>query len=472
MEQQQQQTEEVITDVALTKQDESTVKILQEDDLKTLKEAVEKVKGFKRKYTLKKLTVTDITDKAQTERLRLAIADVRTTKTGLDKDKKEKSKPYRDTVAYINENYDKVIDSIELTILNPLKEYKKEVDGLIEAKEKEDELKKEHLLNERRDKLIAAGIKMGTSGFYEIGSEEFGVDPITLGVVDIQTMTDGIFENILDQVVEKAAIINQAQANKDAADKKAKEEEEAEQERLRLQRIKDQAQIDAYKKALEDEKAEMRRNRIEARTEQLEILGMTMDALSKNMVLGAMRISYDYMGDAPASDWSRFIADFKLSIKENKEKAEKEAARKLLVEKRSQELISIGMIANKTAGGFDYDDIDFSKDFIERASDIDWESSLAEAKSEIEIKEQAKKNKIAADKVISDKAIADKAIADKKVADDLAEKNRIEALNKQGDAAVWSDFISRLKAITYPEVKSNDFHIKVNDVRKFIDGLK
>ena len=105
--------QEAITDIALIEQDKSTVKILQEDDLKNLKDAVEKIKSFKRKYGIKKMLVTDIESKDQKEKLRLAIAEVRTTKTSLEKDKKEKTLPYRNTVAYINNNYDKVIDAAE-----------------------------------------------------------------------------------------------------------------------------------------------------------------------------------------------------------------------------------------------------------------------------------------------------------------------------------------------------------------------
>ena len=69
-------------------------------------------------------------------------------------------------------------------------------------------------------------------------------------------------------------------------------------------------------------------------------------------------------------------------------------------------------------------------------------------------------------------AIAAKAISDKKLQDDLDEKDRLDALAKQGDQAVWNDFISRLKAIDFPVMQSKDFKDKVGSVRDFISNLK
>lgn len=477
MEQQQQQSEEVITDIALIEQDKSTVKILQEDDLKTLKEAVEKIKTFKRKYSVKKLTVTDIDSKEQKEKLRLAIADVRTTKTSLEKDKKDKTLPYRNTVAYINSNFDKVIEAAE-GILDPLKAHKKEVDELVEAKEKEAEIQAQARLNSRVAQIINA--KMVFDGeFYSIGSDEFNVPTISLGIVDLQTMTDGVFENVLGQIIEKNEAITKAQAAKDEAARIAKEEEEAEQERQRVQRIKDQEKIDADKKALEDEKAEMRRTRIESRCEQLEMLGVVKQK-NGNYLIGTTTITVDEMGDSAPAHWSTFIAGLKTSIEESKaaaaekERLEKIAdEHKILVEKRIDELVSIGLSYNKDKSKLSFFDIEVDiATEVALMSDENWVSFIQITKPLIAMGIEQENKRIADEKAIADKAIADKAIADKAEADALEEKNRIEALNKQGDAALWNDFISRLKAISYPEVKSNDFQIKINDVRTFIDGLK
>jgi len=442
MEQQQQQTEETGTEIALIEQDKSTVKILQEDDLKNLKDAVEKIKGFKRKYSLKKLTVTDIDSKEQKEKLRLAIADVRTSKTTLEKDKKEKTLPYRSTVAFINTNYDKVIEAAE-SILDPLKAHKKEVDDLIEAKDKEAEIQAQQRLNDRVSKVITAG-SIFDGEFYSIGSDEFGVSPVSLGIVDLQTMTDGIFENVLAQIIEKAAIISEAQAKKDEEARIAEE-----------QRIAKEA---AEKKLFEEQQAKLKKEQDDLAAEMAEFKRQ-----KEELLLAQEKLAQDKL-------------DEENRLKQA-ELAKKEATKK----ERIQQLTAPGLHWDGAyySLGYKHLKVQVSLTQIEELSTEDWDSKMSEVYAGIteqallvkEDKDAADK-KAAEDKIISDKAIADKALADQKEADDLAEKNRIEALNKQGDSALWSDFISRLKAISYPEVKSNDFQIKVNDVRKFIDGLK
>ena len=434
--------QDVITDVALTEQDKSTVAILQEDDLKNLKEAVEKIKSFKRKYNLKKIQVTDIESKEQKEKLRLAIAEVRTTKTSLEKDKKEKTLPYRSTVAYINNNYDKVIDAAE-SILTPLKDHKKEIDELIEAEEKKAQLMLQQRVNDRVKMLDDAGATFDGS-YYSIGSEQFNIPTISLGIVDIQTTPDGIFENILQQVIEKASIIA-AETEKANAEKNRLEDERIAKE------LEDKRLFDLQQTQLKKEQAELAAEMAEFK-KQKEELRLSQEKLTQEKLDEEKRI---------------------LRIDLDKKEA--------LIKERKLQLTEIGL--NNLAGNFSLMykglEVKVSLYTIETAIDESWIEIMNSVHITVEQQKQLfnedKKvadQKSVADKIIADKAIADKALADKKIQDELDEKNRIEALAKAGDQSVWNDFVSRLNAIAYPEVTSKEFKDKVAKVKAYHEGLK
>ena len=426
--------QEAITDIALIEQDKSTVKILQEDDLKNLKDAVEKIKSFKRKYGIKKMLVTDIESKDQKEKLRLAIAEVRTTKTSLEKDKKEKTLPYRNTVTYINNNYDKVIDAAE-SILTPLKDHKKEVDELIEAEEKKAELELQERVNNRVKRLIDEGATFDGS-YYSIGSDQFNVPTISLGIVDIQTTPDGIFENILQQVIEKASIIA-VETEKSNAEKKRLEDERIAKE------LEDKQVFDLQQAQLKKEQDELAAELAEFK-KQKEELRLAQEKMNKEKLDEQVRLS----NEAATKAKNRINA-------------------------RYEQLFALGMEFNSQYGCYIYEDIN-----VDNATEInlfnedEWNDLIAKIIPAISERVLMTEKKAAEAKNISDKVIADKAITDKKEKDEMDEKTRIESLNKQGDKAVWNDFISKLKAIAYPEMKSKDFKNKVGSVRDFISDLK
>lgn len=423
------------TEVALLEQDKSTVAILQEDDLKNLKEAMVKVSYFKRKYSLKKITVIDIENKDQKEKLRLALADMRTTRTALEKDKKDKTLPYRNTVTYINSNYDKAIDAIS-GIEAPAKQHKKDIDDAIEAKEKEVELLMQQKVNDRIKKLIDANASFD-GNYYSIGSEKFNIPTISLGIVDIQTMTDVIFDNIIEQVINKNELINAA--TKKANEEKIIAEEKRISDELEEKRILKEQQ-DKLKKEQDDLVAEME----EFRKQKAELQA------EKNRVA-------------------------KEKETEEQSKQIKEQARtQNIIAARKNQLLDLGLVYNNYLQVYYYNNIDLvTEDKVSSLLPADeWNEVIRITSIEIEKIFKEAQEKASADKIIADKAIADKAIADK-AAKDLADAEvaKVE-LEKKGDKAVWEDFISRLKAISYPEMKSNEYTGKVFSVKAFIESLK
>jgi len=444
MEQQQQQSEEVITDVALIEQDKSTVKILQEDDLKTVKETMEKVSGFKRKYTVKKLTVTDIDSKDQKEKLRLAMADLRTTRTTLDETRKTKIKPYQETIAFINGNYNKAIDIIK-EMEAPLKVLKSDVDEKIEARDKEAEIQAQARLNSRVAQIINA--KMVFDGeFYSIGSEEFNVPAISLGIVDLQTMTDGVFENVLGQIIEKNEAITKAQAEKDEAACIAEQERldrEAEEKRLFEEQ---QAKLKKEQDDLAAEMAEFKK--------QKEELAKQQEELAKQKEAEAARL---------LAEENARIEKLWRSRLEQIEDAGWDGQKSFDSGNNGSKIFTYEELISLSLTDFENRKQTHNAMVLERRE----QKRIAYEKERI-LKEQ----KELEEKQAEEERIKKQAIADQKYKEEQDELNRQAELLKLGDKSVWEDFIIRLKAITYPEFKSVDYKNKVGSVRDFITDLK
>lgn len=408
-----------IIDVVLLPQDKSTVGILQKSDLETLNSTLEKIKCFKRKYTLKKLTVTNVEDKPAREKLRLALADLRSERTSLKEYKLSVTKPYRDTTAYINSNYDKVIEAIE-ALEEPLIAHNKQVKIDLEAKEKEAENAKKQKLFDRIDTLMKAGITFD-GNYYSIGSEEFGVDEISFNAADIESMTDGIFESQLLEVVKKNLAIHNGMSEKkviederlakEAADKAAFEEREKEL-------FKEQQKLLEEKRIFEAEKEEMR--------------------------LYKQKIADDKAAELAKEAQAEIDKHYKIS------------------ELRRDQLREIGFGFDPRTQYHKYMEIIISEVDLKCQPHTDWNEIIKEAKEKISFElskiELAKKLQDDADATIA----LNKAIADKKAADELAEQLAKEEMATASDEIKWNHFIEQLDNLTYFPFESKKYKNYIN----------
>jgi hypothetical protein len=494
------QEEEQITDVAIIEQPKETVAILQQLDLKEVKEAMEKVSKFKRSYTPKKLAVTDIDSKEQNKKLIAAIADVRTTRTSLEKVRKEKIKPYKETIEYINGNYNKAIEILE-AIQDPLEKIKDDVKEKIEARDKEAELKQAALLNERVDKLMKAGIVFHPdSKYYVIGSEEFDVPVTSFDAADIQSMTDKIFEGQLAIVTEKSETITRLTAEKkqkDADAEKKRLEDEAEQKRkddeLRLENEKKQKELDA-------EKEQMRKDRIELRGEALENIGFTHDKSNKHFSFGSNKISEGDIAEFDKAKWDALFNEYKAGITKYR-----------TVKARVAELEALGMALYDTKREYAFNGIAVSFDLIETADAGAWEDTIHDAKEKIELKKaeltRLEKAKEAKDKLRSERIaiiapyasygeqikgdVADlsdtefsavleekKAAYDKKISDDAQvkidadKKKKADELAAASDSTKWAAFIEHLKNAPVLEMESDEYKAKYQNALDILTAIK
>jgi len=425
--------DELETGMELTKQDNSTVKILQDDDLKSLSEAMEKARVFKKKYTLKRLTVSDIDDKQKREELRLAIGDIRGVKVALDKDRKEKTLPYRDTISYINTNYDKAIISFE-NLLDPLKNHQKQINDAIEEREQKEENDKKELLASRIATLIKAGVSFDGE-WYSVGSPSLDIEEISLGVADIQSMTENIFETQLKIINDKVELIKvkeiEVKAKTERIEKERKEKEQKDKELLEL-----------GQKKLREEKEELDKERAEFAEMKEE-----------------MRIEKEKVEDEKSAEFNRkAMAEFNILSE--------------IRDERREQLSNLGFISDRNHNYNFYDFTVTNEDIESDLPSKEWDSLMEKVTKLVEIKKGEIQLKFIKDTDSANKIIADKAILDKENADKELKRLAQEKLLDSKDAYKWSAFMQQVESITHAPFVSKKYTKLISLAMSKLDEIK
>ncbi len=313
----------------------------QKKDLAHLNELVAEITSLKEGY--KDLIIEGPDDKDGYERVRAAIAVLRPKRTGLEAERKSVVKPYNDTVKLINGEYEKITTLIQEGPGGELelKEKKEAVDEILEREKEEKRLAEEKKINDRINELIAKGMVFD-GNFYSISAPDLGISETSIGVVDIRTMSDDLYKNFLQMVVDKSgkiaaekerveAIAKKEKDEKEAADKKEREEFAAKKKLLDEQEAalkKQQDEIAAQQKRIDDANKEAEQNRINGIIRHRSAI-LTSMGLQYNDNSG----SYDYLGEAIISnaatiaeyedaEWLNLIEVLKGTIKQKKDEAE------------------------------------------------------------------------------------------------------------------------------------------------------
>lgn len=313
----------------------------QKKDLAHLNELVAEITSLKEGY--KDLNIEGPDDKDGYERVRAAIAVLRPKRTGLEAERKSVVKPYNDTVKLINGEYEKITTLIQEGPGGELelKEKKEAVDEILEREKEEKRLAEEKKINDRINELIAKGMVFD-GNFYSISAPDLGISETSIGVVDIRTMSDDLYKNFLQMVIDKSGkieaykaekerLLQKEKEEKEAADKKEREEFAAKKKLLDEQEAalkKQQDEIAAQQKRIDDANKEAEQNRINGIIRHRSAI-LTSMGLEYNDNAG----SYDYLGDAIISnaatiaeyedaEWLNLIEVLKGTIKQKKEEAE------------------------------------------------------------------------------------------------------------------------------------------------------
>lgn len=236
-----------------------------------------------------------------------------------------------------------------------------------EAAEKDHKQKEAKALEERTNKRVKDIETAGAAfdgEYYSIGSEEFGVKIISLGLADINAMTDVAFAQVYEQVVAGATIIAQKEKEKkDAADLKAQQEKED----------------------MEKEKKQLQTGRIELRGELAEAAGMAFNADRDGYEYGQLFISMDNIKEYDKAQWDMFFPTIKTQIKNIKDAAKEKEEKERRLTMRPKDLLAIGMIGFPAKQHFAFNEVVVSDHFLQTAEDAAWEECIEDAKAKIEV---------------------------------------------------------------------------------------
>lgn len=342
-------------------------KVIKTEDVLTINKHKTKVSSFKRrfpasKFEFKGFDPEDPENKKLYEKALEAWREMKNWRT----------KVFVPDVKALKEPYRKLLD-FYIAATGPVEAELKKLElapgdfvDKWEAAEKDFKQKEAKDLEERTNKRVN---DLGTAGavfdgeYYSIGSEEFGVKQISLGLADINAMPDNSFELVLEQITAGAKIIaEKEQEKKDEAERKANEEKEN----------------------MENEKKQLQAGRIELRGELSEAAGMTFNLDRDGYEYQNLFVSTDNIKEFDKAQWDAFFSTIKTQIQSIKNAAkEKEEKAKRLVS-RPKDLLAIGMEYNKGRNRYFYYEVEVSDHFLETATDGGWEECIEDAKAKIE----------------------------------------------------------------------------------------
>lgn len=240
--------------------------------------------------------------------------------------------------------YAAIIADIE----NPMDQQLEQWDEWEKEDEKRKEEEKQRVLNERVDKLQAAGMHFSGS-FYVIGAT------ISMDIASIKAFTDTDFDFFIEKVkLEKIRLDKEEEervaAQKAEDERKAREQQELKEKQDLLDK-QQQEQADAAKK-LEDEKAAMRQERLQMREQMAHNAGLTFNpaalAYEFENKYTKQAITKEQMEAMESPEFSELIKNMSAIIKTAKDNAEaagkREQEQRDMIANRELQLKAIGMV--------------------------------------------------------------------------------------------------------------------------------
>lgn len=445
-----------------------------------------KLKNFKTRFNAKKFEIKEdmVFDKEAYEKALAAWREIKNYRTKIVKPDFDKLKaPYIAITKFYNETCNPLIENFK-DIENPIGAFVDKMEALEKEEKDRERINLEKRSNERVKLLIDAGAPFD-SQYYSVGSEEFGVETISIGMETINSVPDDIFEKLLKEIKEKSATISQKQKAKDDA--------------IRLEQEKK-----------DEDLRKLKENNLKLRAKELKFMGFSLNEPGDTYSCNGIQITVKQVAELGLDEWEGLIHDT-----ENKLQAITERiAKRERTEKRKSELVAIGLQQTMTGFVSEYKEntIHVSNGIIENEDDaIVWDEAIKDAKDNIakqkqqkidddaiEAKEKAllsareqalspywqfltgdeKKSlgKMDDDAFIELSEKVQKLHSDKiekdhtdKLAKDKKEKDG--ALAKQGDEAIYNDFVTRLRDVSVPTVATPEYNSKVAEIIRFLKTL-
>lgn len=479
----EQETELVKNELATIPEAErdEIMKVVKPADVVLIDTHKKKLKNFKSRFPAKKFEITEdmVFNKEAYEKALAAWREIKNYRTQVVvKDFQKLKAPYIAITKFYNETCNPLIDQFK-DVESPVGNY---VDKMEELQKAEKDAEKRAIENrsiERVKSLIDAGAVFDGS-YYSVGSEEFEVDSVSIGMDTINSVPDDIFEKLLKEITEKAAFI--AGKEKEKAEAAAKEQERKDNE---LKQFKEQ--------------------NVKVRTRELRTLGLVPDVATDGITVTTKQIE-----ELSFEEWNTLFDGIEKQIEEEKSKAVK----RNLIATRENELIAIGLTRTLTGYNRTYKDLSVHIYFEDLETlDVEaWGTKLDKAVSDIAKQKEAKvlddlkANEEKELATVREKELAPywqfvtaeekgtlgkmeaavyvsllanvKQLHSDKVAKDIKDKQvredkeKADRLAAQGDKAMYDDFLARLKEVAIPAVTTDEFKSKVATITTFINGLK
>lgn len=457
------------------------MKVVKTNDVVLIDTHKKKLKNFKSRFPAKKFEITEdmVFNKESYEKALAAWREMKNYRTQVVvKDFQKLKAPYIAITKYYNETCNPLIEQFK-DVESPIGDFVDKMEALQKAEKDAERIALEKRSIDRVKALIDAGCPFD-GNYYSVGSEEFGVEQISIGMDTINSVPDDIFEKLLKEITEKAAFI--AGKQKEKAEAAAKEQEEKDNE---LKKLKEQ--------------------NIRVRTRELKTLGLVPDVATDGVTVTTKQIE-----ELSLDEWISLFDGIESAMEEEKNKV----AKRNLIAARENELLAIGLTKSLTGYNRTYKElsVNVTNGDLETLDAESWGIVLDKAVSDIAKQKEAKANddkKATEEKelaTVREKELAPywqfvtaeekgmlgkmdatvyesllsnvKKLHSEKVDKDFKDQQnqiRIENEKKlaaQGDKAMYGDFLSRLREVVAPGVTTDEYKSKVATIVNFIKTLK
>lgn len=300
------------------------LKVVKTNDVVLIETHKKKLKNFKSRFPAKKFEITEdmVFNKEAYDKALAAWREIKNYRTQVVvKDFQKLKAPYIAITKFYNETCNPLIEQFK-DVETPVGDFVDKMEALQKAEKDAERIALEKRSNDRVKALIDAGAPFD-GNYYTVGSEEFQVETISIGMDTINSVPDDIFEKLLKDISEKAAFIAGKQKEKDDA---------AAKEQLRK----------------DNELKQLKEQNIRVRTRELRTLGLVPDVATDGVTVTTKQIE-----ELSFEEWNTLFDGIESKMEEEKNKA----AKRNLVDARENELLAIGLTKSLTGYNRTYKDL-------------------------------------------------------------------------------------------------------------------
>jgi len=371
-----------------------------------------KVAELKEKYT--GVTIADENDEEGYKLAREAKSVLVKTRTSSEDDRKVALKPIDELRDTVHNRFMSAQNDLKI-VEAPISSRIKEIDDIEKKRKEEEKEAAEKKINDRINELLSNGMVFDqVSGFYIIKSDELGIAETSIGVVDIRTMSDDLYKNFLQVVVDKSQKIAAEKEMVAALEKKQQEEKEAAEK-------KEREDFAAQKKILDDQLAALKKQQEDMKASQ-----DLLDQKKRDADLREQQAEQNRIND--------------------------------LIKHRSAVLVGLGMKYNQSGDTYTFEEIEVSTHWITTATEGAWVESVQDTTGKIQAKKDFAAKELEAEQAREKKKKEEEAA--------LAEKERLAGLS---DKQKMQEYIKALLAVPVPPITTKTWKPKLGMVRDFIN---